>query len=91
MAFDRDCVVHNLMSRKTWDNFCSYRLRDTSVAAGYLIDCGILPEQSASLGQLVKYFGLTFDENQQHDAKYDVTQTLAVYKALVNLGIKLKQ
>lgn len=87
--FDRDCVVHNLVSRNTWDNFCSYRLRDTAIASGYLIDCGIIPESSAGLGALVKYFGLVLDENQQHDAKYDVTQTLAVYKALVNLGIKL--
>lgn len=89
VAFDRDCVTRNLMSRNTWDNFCSYRLRDTAAVAGFLIDCGILPEQSAGLGALAKYFGLNPDENQQHDAKYDVIQTLGVYKALVELGIKL--
>lgn len=89
VAFDRDQITRNLMSRITWDNFCSYRMRDTSVISGYLIDCGILPETSAGLKALVKYFDISFDENQQHDAKYDVTQTLAVYKALVNLGIRL--
>lgn len=88
--FDRDCVVHNLISRKSWDNHCSYRMRDTSIIAGFLIDCGIIPaDVSAGLASLVKYFGSTLDENQQHDAKYDTEQTLFVYKSLINLGIRL--
>ena len=88
---DRDKIVQFLLCRGSWEKFISHRLRDTQASAGFLVDSGILPDLSCSLGSLVKYFGIPFDENEMHDAKVDTEKTVEVYKALTGLMKNLKE
>lgn len=92
VAGDRNDIVQTLISRGTWDKFCSYRLRDTQTIACYLIDCGVIPNDvSGSLKSLVEYFKIESIDDAFHDAKYDTLQTVKVYQALVDLGKGLKR
>ena len=77
-----------LISRGSWEKFVSYRTLDTSGVCQFLKSCGMFPEDvSGSLVSLAKYFGITVNENDTHDAKYDTELTFQVFMALRQLLI----
>ena len=88
---DRDRVCQYLISRNSWEKFTSYRLLDTQSTTQFLKACGLFPENvSGSLESISKYFGIKFDQNDAHSAKYDTEKTREVFLALRQMVIDLK-
>jgi DNA polymerase III alpha subunit (gram-positive type) len=88
---DRDCICRHLLTRNSWEKFTSYRLLDTQSTTQFLKACGLFPESvSGSLESISKYFGIKFDQNDAHSAKYDTEKTREVFLALKEMVIKLK-
>lgn len=82
---DVESIIHNLISRGSWENFVSYRKLDTSTVCEFLKSCDMfLDNVNGSLISLAKHFGIDVDENQAHDAKYDTQLTFKVFMALRN-------
>lgn len=82
--FDIAFINEKLLTRKTWNNFVTYRSRDTSVIAGFLKDVGYLPETvNGSLGDLITYFKV--DGANSHRAEDDIRATIDVYKKMMSL------
>lgn len=82
MSGDLDHIWQNLLGRKTWETFVSYRRLDTSVALQFLKSCGLFPEDvSGSLESLCKHFDI--NNGTLHDAKVDVLNTRDVLKELI--------
>ena len=95
---DIEHVIDKLISRGTWENFCSYRMLDTSMIAQFLKSVGKLPEEvSGSIESLAKHFGIIkenwhnsmsdeeFVTNDLHDAKVDTLVTIRVLQELIKL------
>lgn len=77
--------VRSLISQGSWENFVSYRMLDTSIAARFLIAAGVLPKNlSGSLGSIVSHFGIK-SKGDLHDARVDTLQTVSVLQELLNL------
>lgn len=86
IAGDIRQVVSKLMSRNTWENFCSYRVFDTSVFAQGLKLAGIFPEHvSGGLSSLADYFHIKYEGAELHTAKADTLITIQVMKSLLKL------
>ncbi len=86
VGFDIDGVTNHLLGKKTWNQYVSYKIRDTQVVAGFLQEKGYLPEDmSVSLFSLAEYFKIKVPMGNQHESKYDTLVTIEVYKALLNL------
>jgi oligoribonuclease (3'-5' exoribonuclease) len=80
---DVEWIIKYLLSRGSWEKFTSYRKLDTSAAVQFLKACDIFTDEvSGSLESLSKYFGIPFDENKAHNAKYDTEKTYEVFLAL---------
>lgn len=84
-------VQDKLIDREKWEQYVSYRFRDTAVFGGGLIDKGLVPEASGgaegvsgSLSSWANYFGLK-PVGELHDAKTDVLLTIEVYKAMLKV------
>ncbi len=89
---DVEWIFEHLISRNSWENFCSYRKLDTSVVCQFLKSCGMFPESvSGSLVSLAKHFNVKFDENSAHDAKYDTELTFSVFMELRKFLMEFKQ
>lgn len=85
ITFDLNHIWHNLLRRKTFEQFTSYRKIDTSSVAQFMKACGQFPEHvSGSLESLVNYFQLT-DVKNYHNAADDTRATVAVLKELIKL------
>jgi len=83
VGFDIAGLQLNLLGRKTWNRFVSYRLNDTGCSVGDLIHAGIIPNTvKGSLGSCLEYFDLLkeFPKETLHDAKVDALASLAVYQ-----------
>ena len=84
VGFDVDFVQAHLISRKTWNQFCSYRARCTGVISGVLIDLGIIPSTvSASLGNLCQFFNIPIVD--AHRAKDDSIAAANLYFKMLHL------
>lgn len=84
---DVNHICDKTISNNSWQEYCSYRLLDTSVIANFFIqnDLITLSEEfgnSGSLGNLAKHFGVGEQPKAGHDAGDDVDLTVAVYKKL---------
>jgi len=78
-------ITAKLISRGSWENFVSHRALDTSSAARFLQDCGLLPaELSGSLISLADYFGVV-REGAAHDARVDTVASIEVLRHLRGL------
>lgn len=87
VKFDIIKITDNILSDKSWNQFVSYRILDTAVIAGFLIEVGKLPKDlSAGLKAMAQYFGVGIQEEFGHDARNDVALTIAVYKELIKVG-----
>ena len=89
VKFDIDFVWEHLVSRNTWEMFCSYRVIDTATIGSFLKVAGLIPEEvSGSLGSLCKFFGV--DQQAAHTAREDALVTLEVLRymqVLVRRGL----
>ena len=89
---DIELIIHNLMSRGSWENFVSYRKLDTQAVCQFLKACEMFPEDvSGSLGSIAKHFGVQVDESKLHDAKVDTLLSVEVFKCLKNLILPVKR
>jgi len=83
--FDILRVRPTLISQGSWENFCSYRTLDTSIAAQFLRAAELFPKEiSGSLGSLVAHFDIK-SKGELHDARVDTLQTVSVLRELLNL------
>lgn len=100
---DIDHIIDKLVSRGTWDTFCSYRVLDTSSTVQFLKTVGVFPDITGSLESLAKHFGIIesdwhneMDEpncivtNDLHDAKVDTMVTFKVLQKLIEMVKPLK-
>ena len=89
---DIELIVHNLISRGSWDQWVSYRKLDTQAVCQFLKACGMFPENvSGSLESIAKYFGVIVSENELHDAKYDTLLSVEIFKCLKSLMTPVKR
>jgi oligoribonuclease (3'-5' exoribonuclease) len=87
---DIDWITYYLINRNSWEKFVFYQKIEISSITQFLKICGLFPDDvSGSLESLSKYFGIEFNENDAHSAKYDTQKTMEVYKNLVKLGSDL--
>ena len=86
---DIEHVMDKLISRGSWEQFCTYHYIDTSVVLQFLRACGKMPmDCDGSVGALTKHFGVGVFPEQFHDARYDTKLTALVYREMVELGKK---
>jgi DNA polymerase III epsilon subunit-like protein len=84
VTFDIKFLQTHLMSQGTWEKFVSYRVRDTGVLGGALLDAGLIPASvSGSLSSFAQYFGVNL--NHAHNAESDTRATIEVYKKMIAL------
>lgn len=82
--FDQACVWANLISRSTWQKFCSYRLLDTGVILQFLKLTGHMPHEiSGSLTSMIEFFGISI-KGSLHEAKTDTVATVKCLRALLS-------
>ncbi len=89
VAQDAIWVWENILNKKAWEVFCSYRKLDTGAAAILLIAAGLMPEMNAGLGNLVEYFKI--EKLPAHDCKNDTIMTKDVAREMVKLLKQLKE
>jgi hypothetical protein len=76
-------IWDNLLSRGTWETFCSYRIVDISSVCQFLKDTMIIPtDVGGSLDSLREYFRV-INVGTSHAALDDARDTLVVYKQMV--------
>lgn len=84
VMFDILGICDKIMSKKTWDHFCGYRLLCTGNISQFLKLQGKLPSDiQASLGKLAAYFGI--DNSKAHTSKGDVLMCIEVLKKMKDL------
>lgn len=85
--FDVDKVTENLLGKKTWDRFVSYRMIDvTGIAMAMQIKGKLPPTLGLSLFSLAEYFNVYATVvGNLHEADYDTKVTVAVFKELMAL------
>lgn len=85
VPFDIDGVCYNLLGRKTWNQYVSYKIQDTQVIATYEQRKGKLPaDMSVRLQTLIEYFDVSI-RGELHTSRYDTLATIEVYKGLLRL------
>lgn len=86
VPFDIDGICNNLLGRKTWNQYVSYKIQDTQQCASFLQRKGYFPpDMSMSLTSLASHFNISVIGGQAHESKYDTLVTIEVYKALLKL------
>lgn len=74
---DLNHIWDKVISRKTWENFCSYRLIDITALAESLIIVGKIPANRGSLESLAEHFGMK--NAGAHDALNDARLTFVLF------------
>jgi hypothetical protein len=87
---DINHVIDKLISRGSWEQFCTYHYIDTSVVLQFLRACGKMPQDTdGSVAALAKYFGIEpsaiGEYPNYHDARFDTRMTAAIYRKMVEL------
>lgn len=83
ISFDVSFIVAHTLSRNTWGQFCDRRVIDLISLTKHQQALGNIPEdQSLSLGEICKFYGIFVDESLRHTAKYDVELNKALFKKL---------
>jgi DNA polymerase III alpha subunit (gram-positive type) len=86
--FDVEKVTDNLVGKKTWGNYVSYRVIDVTTLARCLQIKGKLPKgMSLSLNALAQHLWTEFDtlSGELHTADYDTRLTVLVFRKLLEL------
>lgn len=81
--FDKDFLWTQLLSKKDWSTYVSYKDLDTYKVVNFLKDCGIFPADLGKLTSLVDYFNIP--KKQAHNAKGDVLMNIEVYRKIKEL------
>jgi hypothetical protein len=77
-----------IISKGSWEQFCTYHYIDTSVVLQFLRLCGKMPfDTNGNVESLAKLFGINVDESQLHTASYDVHMIIEIFKSMKNLVI----
>lgn len=75
---DIDHVQDKLISRGSWDQFCTYHYLDTSVILQYLRGLNLMPHDcDGSVKALAEHFGIDIEGNL-HDASVDTKTTCKI-------------
>lgn len=83
VAGDVRRIQDTLISKSTWENFCSYHLLDVSSVYQFLKSLGLYKNLTkGSLSDLLAHYGI--DASQQHDALADVRYTVEVLRRMRN-------
>ncbi len=78
-------ITDNLISKGSWDQFCTYHFIDTSVVLQFLRACGKMPEdEDGSIQALAAYFNIP--PATWHVAKFDAEITMKIFQKMVELG-----
>ena len=80
IAFDIGFIQTHLLSKKEWEDYCHYRVLDTTPIATFMQDIGVWPSKLGSLVSLVEYLGVK--KRLAHNAKEDTLMWIDVYVAL---------
>jgi len=83
---DIEHILDKLISRGSWENFCTYHYIDTSVVLQFLRACGKMDgDCDGSVTALATHFGITV-EGEDHDCRVDTMKTLGVFREFVRIG-----
>jgi hypothetical protein len=83
---DIDHVIDKLISRGSWEQFCTYHFIDTSVVLQYLRACGMMDENcDGSVVALAKHFNIQV-EGADHDCRVDTLKTLGIFREFIRIG-----
>jgi hypothetical protein len=90
VPFDINKVCANLLGRKTWNQYVSYRIQDTQVIGRFMQVAGWLkPDESMSLFNQAKLWGISIP-GVEHTSKYDTLLTVELYKKQVEAMRRMK-
>ena len=83
--FDVEKVTDNILGKKTWNLFCSYRVIDITTLARCLQIAGKIPAgMGLSLETLREFLNVNIP-GDAHTADFDTKVTVLVFKELLNL------
>lgn len=88
VAGDLSHIHDKLISRNTWETFCSYRNIELSGIVMYLALCGKIPKDLGSLSDICKYFQI--DTSLAHNALGDARMNIEAFIKLTELSKKEK-
>ncbi len=89
VARDIDIITEYTLSRQSWNNFVDVRVIDTVSLCKYLQVIGVIPkDQSISLTNALKYFGVEINSDLAHTAEYDCELNIMLLNA-INEKIKI--
>jgi DNA polymerase III epsilon subunit-like protein len=82
--FDLAHIWDKVISRATWEQFCSYQVVDLTSVWKYLEISGKVPVlPKTSLGNIAKHLEIKeYNEDHMHDAVYDTTITMLCFKEI---------
>jgi hypothetical protein len=82
---DIERIVNNLISRGSWEQFCTYHFIDTSVVLQFLRICGLMPmDCDGSIEALAAHFNIEH-HGPLHVSETDALITMEVLKAFADL------
>jgi hypothetical protein len=82
---DIEHIIDKLISRGSWEQFCTYHYIDTSVVLQFLRACSYMPmDQDGSIEALAKYFNVEIKGNL-HDARTDAITTSEILQNFIEL------
>jgi DNA polymerase III alpha subunit (gram-positive type) len=87
VSFDLNFVLDSgLLTKEEYDTFISKRIVDTLTIARYLKTTGKIPKnQSVSLSNLCDFFNLTCENENYHNAEYDIQMTIKLLKKFIEI------
>lgn len=91
VSFDINFVIDNgLLTKEEYNAFIDKRNVDTLVIARYLKTTGKIPkQQSVSLSNLCDFFNLTSENENYHNAEYDIQMTIKLLQKFIEIDEKV--
>lgn len=79
-------ILNTIASEGSWEQFCTYHYIDTSVVLQFLRACGKMPmDCDGSVEALGKYFDVSGETPNYHEASFDTNQTALVFQKMIAL------
>lgn len=83
VTFDIEKIADKLLSKKTLDSYIGYRKLDTGTLGQFFQAAGLIPNTvSASLGNLLKHYGLEF-QGEAHTERADALACVDIIKKML--------
>jgi oligoribonuclease (3'-5' exoribonuclease) len=84
VLIDIEMIQNHLLTRKSFEQWCSYHYLDTGVIGMVLKKVGLIPmEQKGSVEAYAQYFGISWP-GKAHDAKNDTLVTIEIYRRMLD-------